>query len=156
MFNRITDIILKDNLIAIITFQSGEVKEYNFERLFLSCPSYRRLVKETDLFMNGIIAPGGSGVIFDDELDVSCEELYENGVLIRTNMIEDICVQVANIISKLRNDKNITQTELAKLTGIRQSEISKIERAIGNPSIRTLDKIANALDIELLFSFKQK
>ena len=53
------------------------------------------------------------------------------------------------MISKARNKKGITQKELAIITGIHQAEISKIERGIGNPSIRTLERIAKGLGLKL-------
>lgn len=154
MYNRITDIVFKENLIVIVTFQSGEVKEYDFKRLSSSYPPYKRLEQEPELFMNGIIAPGGSGIIFDDETDIPCEELYDYGKLIKTNHIEDINIVIANIVSKARDEKRMSQTELARITGIHQAEISKIERGIGNPSIKTLERIAKGLGVKLELFFK--
>ena len=58
-------------------------------------------------------------------------------------------MKIANQISLARNKKNLTQTELAKITGIHQAEISKIERGIGNPSIKTLERIAQGLELTL-------
>ena len=54
MYNRITDIVFKENLRVIVTFQSGEVKEYDFKRLSSSYPPYKRLEQEPELFMNTI------------------------------------------------------------------------------------------------------
>ena len=46
----------------------------------------------------------------------------------------------------------MTQKELSEITGIDQSDISKIERGIANPSVGTLYRIAAALDSELVIS----
>ena len=43
----------------------------------------------------------------------------------------------------------MTQSELAKITNIHQAEISKIERGIGNPSIKTLERMAKGLGLKL-------
>ena len=42
--------------------------------------------------------------------------------------------------------------ELANLTGIDQSDISKIERGVANPSVNTLNRIAVALGAQLVVS----
>ena len=48
---------------------------------------------------------------------------------------------------------NTTQKELAERCGIAQTEISRIERGIRNPSIRVLQKIAEGMNMYLHISF---
>ena len=48
-------------------------------------------------------------------------------------------------ILKARNEKNLTQAELAKSSGIRQSNISRIEAGQVVPSLTTLRKITKGL-----------
>jgi transcriptional regulator with XRE-family HTH domain len=55
-----------------------------------------------------------------------------------------------------RAEREITQKQLAVLTGIDQSDISKIERGIANPTVGTLERIANALGMELKISLVEK
>ena len=52
-------------------------------------------------------------------------------------------------IRKLRISKNITQKQLAKLTGLSQQHISKIEKDLVDPNYATLKKIANALGYKI-------
>jgi len=49
-------------------------------------------------------------------------------------------------ILSLRRKKNLTQEQLAKLTGAKQSSIARIESGRHNTSLRLLEKIAEALD----------
>ena len=56
---------------------------------------------------------------------------------------------MANNLAKIIGKHQLTQTELSKITGIHQAEISKIERGIGNPSIKTLQRIAKGLGLNL-------
>lgn len=49
----------------------------------------------------------------------------------------------------LRKKENMTQKELAKLTGQKQQVISRIERKERMPSIGSFNKILNALGYEL-------
>lgn len=50
---------------------------------------------------------------------------------------------------KRREELEMTQMELADYSGIQQKEISKIERGVGNPTLRTCQQLLSALDLEL-------
>jgi len=68
---------------------------------------------------------------------------------------------IANLgihIRQLREKKNLSQQDLADDCGIPKSQIARIERAKINTTVKTLVKIANALDIEPkeLFNFSSK
>ena len=52
-----------------------------------------------------------------------------------------------------RKLKGITQKELSKRTGISQGDISKLEIGNGNPSIKTLQRLAKAMNMSLKIEF---
>ena len=52
-----------------------------------------------------------------------------------------------------RMEQDLTQKELAYRSGVRQSNISRIEKGQAMPSLVTLDKIARALGKEVRVSF---
>ncbi len=52
-----------------------------------------------------------------------------------------------------RESANMTQKELAEKTGIAQADISRIENGNGNPSIRTLQRLANGMGMALKVEF---
>ena len=52
-----------------------------------------------------------------------------------------------------RKEKGMTQKELASITGISQADISRLEHGTGNPSIRTLKRVAKALHMALKIEF---
>ncbi len=62
--------------------------------------------------------------------------------------------EVVRSIIKHRLKKGWSQTELAHAIGSRQPVISRLERGEGNPSLRTLEKVANALNLRLQISMK--
>ena len=62
--------------------------------------------------------------------------------------------EVVRTIIKHRTKKGWSQTELAEAIGSRQPVISRLERGEGNPSLQTLHKIANALNLSLQVSMK--
>lgn len=57
-------------------------------------------------------------------------------------------------IIQLRIEQKLTQEELAKRTGIKQSNISRLESGSYNPSLQFLKKIAKGFGKELSISFK--
>ena len=61
--------------------------------------------------------------------------------------------QIMSAMIKARNETGITQQQLSKLTGINQSNLSRIENGNGNPSLSTLQRIATAFGKKLSISF---
>lgn len=55
-----------------------------------------------------------------------------------------------------RKKSGLTQKELSSRTGIAQGDISKLENGNGNPSIRTLQKLAEAMNMTLKLEFVPK
>ncbi len=68
------------------------------------------------------------------------------------NILEGEFSLVHALIQK-RLERNITQRELARRIGSKQSAISRIESGQANPSVRILQKIAHALDARLSIAF---
>lgn len=56
---------------------------------------------------------------------------------------------LAMLIKQLREDREITQEQLAFDAGITASALSRIERGINNPGWMTVKRIAEALDVTL-------
>ena len=54
---------------------------------------------------------------------------------------------------EVRKSVGMTQKDLSEKTGIAQPDISKIERGMGNPSIKTLIRIAEGLGMDLHIEF---
>lgn len=57
---------------------------------------------------------------------------------------------IAQTIIKKRLEKGFTQTDLAKKAGTKQSAISRLESGSYNPSINFLEKVAKALNLNLI------
>lgn len=62
-------------------------------------------------------------------------------------------VMLGREIAQARAAAGLTQEQLAERTGIRQEVISRIERGGGNPTAKTLERIANALGKRLQVLF---
>ena len=63
---------------------------------------------------------------------------------------------IGDMISKVRKQKNMTKTELARLTGINIGHLTHIEKSERNPSHKALRNICRALDIpyqQLMYTY---
>lgn len=53
------------------------------------------------------------------------------------------------ILKRLRNEKGMTQEELARASGLSVHTVSKLEQKNLDPSFSTVQKLASALDVPL-------
>ena len=61
--------------------------------------------------------------------------------------------QLINAILDARKAANMTQKQLAEMTGIAQSDISKIENGNANPSLKTIERIASGMGMTVRVEF---
>lgn len=61
--------------------------------------------------------------------------------------------QVVRAMIDARQNRNITQKELAEITGIAQADISRMENGNANPSLRTLQRLAAGLGMAVKVEF---
>ena len=52
-----------------------------------------------------------------------------------------------------RKDSGMTQKELSEKTGINQADISKLENGTANPSLKTLQRLADCMGMVLKLEF---
>ena len=67
---------------------------------------------------------------------------------------DELEYQIISMIISARAEKGLTQSDLSRIAGIRQSNISRIESGKCTPSIDSLNKIATALGKRLILEFK--
>ena len=60
---------------------------------------------------------------------------------------------IANAVLAARVHSGLTQKEMSKLSGIPQADISRLESCDSNPSLKTLQRIAKALNRRLKIDF---
>ena len=142
MFHKAIDLKFLEGTALEVTFQDGIVKHYDMSMLFSKYPQLRAL-EDRSLFLAGKLM-GSYGIMWNDDLDIEVETIYEDGDTVRKDIITFNQIS-ANAVLSARAAAGISQKRLAALTGIDQSDISKIERGVANPSVATLDRIAKAL-----------
>lgn len=149
MFHKAINLELKEGTSLELTFQTGEVKSYDMSVLFSKYPQLKAL-KNRKLFLQGKLI-GFYGIMWNDDLDIEAETIYEDGTTVRKVSIPAGFI-AANALRKARAKAGISQSELSSQAGIDQSDISKIERGVANPSVHTLCRLASALGMELEIS----
>ena len=56
-------------------------------------------------------------------------------------------------LAMARDRVGITQKELAERTNVYQGDISKIERGLSNPSVKTLQRLAEGMGMKIKIDF---
>ena len=139
--------IFKDKALIDVYFDDGSVKRFDVLSLANKYPQLSAL-KDRELFLKGKLL-GWSAICWNDDLDLDTEIVYEDGVDV-SNEYDDIEVVVlGHKIKEKRLELNLTQTELAEKIDIEQSDLSKIEKGLLNPSIKIIKRIAKGLNTSI-------
>ena len=101
MFHKATDLKFKKGTTLELRFQNGEVKEYDMARLFAKYPQLEAL-RNRDLFLSGKLM-GAYGIIWNDDLDIEAETIYEEGMTVRHDVMP-ISLQAGNAVTEARFD----------------------------------------------------
>ena len=149
--NKAIKLILKENTIFDLYFLDGSVKRYDILSLADKFPQLNAL-KKRSLFEQGRLL-GWGGVVWNDDLDISSETVYEEGIDV-SNEYDDVdSVVLGYKIKEKRIELHLSQEELASKIGIDQSDLSKIEKGNANPSIRMVSRIAAGLNSKASIKF---
>lgn len=147
VFKECIKLVLKEGTTFDLYFLDGVVKRYDILSLADKFPQLNAL-KDRKLFLKGSL-PGWSGVVWNDELDVSCDTVYEEGIDV-TDEYDDVNIVVFGYkVKDRRLELNLSQSELAEKIGIDQSDLSKVEKGRANPTYKMMKRIANALKCDL-------
>jgi len=82
MIFKIDEVKSRDNLILWVKFKNGEIKLYDVKPLLAEIKAFRILEDNPTLFDKVHVASGGYGIIWNEEIDLSCDELWYNGKLL--------------------------------------------------------------------------
>lgn len=83
MFHKIKNVTPLQDYKLSIQFAEGITKIYNMSDLIENNKMFFKL-KNEEFFYSVEVDVGGYGIIWDDDIDVSCDELFENGKTINT------------------------------------------------------------------------
>ena len=78
MFHKIKKVKALKDYILEVTFENDEIKYYDIKPLFKRWDSFQKL-ENKELFSQVKVDLKGYGISWNDDLDLSCNELYNNG-----------------------------------------------------------------------------
>ena len=79
MYHRLASVAPAGGLMLEATFADGTVKRYDVEPLLSRWKAFEALRDVPGLFRSVRVDAGGYGVVWNDELDLECEEIWNNG-----------------------------------------------------------------------------
>ena len=84
MFHKIKNVAALPDYRLSVQFSEGVTKIYDVKPLFDRLPVFAALKDDKQTFYNVSVDIGGYGIVWNDELDLSCDELWEHGTQVHT------------------------------------------------------------------------
>ena len=79
MFHKIKSVFALPEYKLSVEFSKGVTKIYDVKPLFKRIPLFSELERRPELFATVSVDVGGYGIVWNDDLDISSDELWENG-----------------------------------------------------------------------------
>lgn len=84
MFHKIKNVAALPDYRLSVQFSEGVTKIYDVKLLFEKLPVFAALKDDVRTFYSVSVDIGGYGIVWNDELDLSCDELWEHGTQVHT------------------------------------------------------------------------
>lgn len=150
MFHKATSLATLPDYILLVGFSDGQFRQFDLKPLMEKYPAFCGLQQIGGLYEQAKIDIGGYGIVWNDELDISAEGIYEQGV--PCNPVQNIETYRQNILSELvraRTTAGLSQKQLEILSGIAQPCIARTEKGVTDPQLSTLLKLLEPLGLTL-------
>ena len=76
---KINKVVPMDDMKLLVSFENGSVKQFDVGALSKDCPEFE-VLRDPAIFQCVEVEPGGYGIAWNDELDCSEGELWENSI----------------------------------------------------------------------------
>lgn len=84
MFHKVKNVSALSDYKLSVQFSEGVTKIYDLSPLLDRIPAFAKLKDNPAEFYYVEVDVGGYGIIWNDDLDLSCDELWKNGVIVET------------------------------------------------------------------------
>ena len=84
MFHKVKAVNALPDYRLSVQFAEGVTKIYDVKPLFAKWKPFKALENAPEMFSCVEVDMGGYGIIWNDDLDLSCDELFENGEVVKT------------------------------------------------------------------------
>ncbi|MDR0313130.1 MAG: DUF2442 domain-containing protein [Treponema sp.] len=79
MFHRVMEVTPQKNYVLLVRFTDGNERQYDVKPLFKEIAAFEPLLYIHGLFEQVKVDTGGFGISWNDNIDLSCNELYTGG-----------------------------------------------------------------------------
>jgi hypothetical protein len=83
MFHKVKDVSALPGMKLSVQFVNGTTKTYDVGPLLDRFDAFKALEDE-NLFGSVYVDVGGYGIVWNDDVDLSCDELWDNGTMVET------------------------------------------------------------------------
>ena len=150
MFHKITSLAALPDYILLVGFADGEFKQFDLKPLMEKYPPFKTLKDVDGLYEQAKIDAGGYGIVWNDDLDISAEGIYEKGVACAApDDVEKYRKSLLSALTKARQDAGLSQKQLEILSGVAQPCIARTEKGTTDPKLSTLLKLLEPLGLTL-------
>ena len=84
MFKKVSSVKPLPDFRLLVCFVAGETVIYDVKPLFSKFPDFKTLSNAEGLFSCVQVDTGGHGISWNDDLDLSCNELWGNGEIVQS------------------------------------------------------------------------
>ena len=81
MFHRVKNVNALSDFKLKVQFYDGITKIYDVKPIFEKLPVFNYFKDREEEFYKVTVDKGGYGIVWNDKLDLSCDELWENGMV---------------------------------------------------------------------------
>ena len=79
MFHKVKSVKIVSRFVLEVTFENDIIKYYDVSKVFDKWEVFKNLKNIDGLFEQVKVDQGGYGISWNDDIDLECEELWENG-----------------------------------------------------------------------------
>ena len=109
MFHKITSLATLPDYILLVGFANGEFKQFDLKPLMDKYPPFATLKDVDGLYEQAKIDAGGYGIVWNDDLDISAEGIYEKGVACAApDDVEKYRQSLLSALTKARQDAGLS------------------------------------------------
>lgn len=150
MFVKITSVATLPDYILLVGFVSGEYKQFDLKPLIEKYAPFKSLVEVEGLYEQVKIDVGGYGLVWNDDLDIAADGIYDKGISCAPpSDIETYRQKLVEEFVKARKNAGLSQKQLEILSGIPQPCIARTEKGLTDPQLTTLLKLLSPLGLTL-------
>ena len=84
MFHKVNNVETLPNCVLSVKFAEGITKTYDLKPIMKKWKQFSALKEDVTLYEGVKVDQGGYGISWNDELDLSCNELFDHGKTVKT------------------------------------------------------------------------